>query len=149
MKERFSIRAAVYLLLFRDGKVLLSHRFNTGWQDGKYSLIAGHIDGNETVADAMIREAKEEAGIAIAREDMRVIHTMHRKSKDAEYIDFFLTAEKWKGELKNNEPQKCDELGWFPVEELPDTTLSYIAEVIRCVGNGVTFSESGWSGDAL
>ncbi len=32
--ERFTLRAAVYLILIKDGKTLLSRRFNTGWLDG-------------------------------------------------------------------------------------------------------------------
>ena len=48
-------------------------RFNTGYEDGNYSVIAGYLEGNETVIAAMIREAREEAGISIAAEDLRVV----------------------------------------------------------------------------
>ena len=30
-------------MLIRSGKILLSRRFRTGYEDGKYSLPAGHI----------------------------------------------------------------------------------------------------------
>jgi hypothetical protein len=40
--ERFKLRAAAYLLLIKDGKVLLLRRSNTGWRDGEYTLPAGH-----------------------------------------------------------------------------------------------------------
>ena len=66
-------------------------RFNTGYEDGNYSVIAGYLEGNETVIAAMIREAREEAGISIAAEDLRVVGVMHRFSIH-ERIDFFLTA---------------------------------------------------------
>ena len=60
--EKFTLRAAVYLIPIKGNKVLLSRRYQTGWMDGKYSLIAGHIDGNESVFTAIIREASEEDG---------------------------------------------------------------------------------------
>lgn len=42
-KERFKVVPAVYLVLRRGEGVLLLRRANTGYQDGKYSLIAGHL----------------------------------------------------------------------------------------------------------
>ena len=54
-KERFKLIPAVYLLLRRDEEVLLLRRANTGYQDGKYGLIAGHLDGDELGTVAMSR----------------------------------------------------------------------------------------------
>ena len=96
--ERFTLRAAVYLILIKNGKTLLSRRSNTGWMDGKYSLIAGHLDGNETVFDTMIRESFEEAGVKVVKEDLIPVKVLHRKSNDQEYMDFFFLADKWEGE---------------------------------------------------
>ena len=90
-KEKFTLRAAVYLIPIRSNEVLLSRRFQTGWMDGKYSLVAGHIDGKESVFTAMIREAKEEAGIKVSKEDLIPVKVMHRNS-DHEYIDFFFVV---------------------------------------------------------
>jgi len=61
--ERFKLTTAVYLVLRNESKVLLLRRANTGYQDGKYSLVAGHLDGDELGTVAIVREAKEEAGI--------------------------------------------------------------------------------------
>lgn len=55
---RFMVRATVYLILIRNGSILFLRRFNTGWEDGNYSLITGHLDGQETVTQAMVREAE-------------------------------------------------------------------------------------------
>lgn len=144
-KKRFTLRAAVYLMLFQDNTILLARRFNTGWMDGKYSLIAGHLDGHETVTEAMIREAVEEGGIKLKPEDIHVAHTMHRKSSDdLEYIDFFLVADKWEGEPTITEPEKCDEIKWFSLNNLPDNLLPYVKKAIDCIQNNITFSEFDW-----
>ena len=93
-KERFGQIATSHLFLFRDKKILLLRRFNTGYEDGKYSVIAGHIEENETVRQTMVREAKEEANIDINIEDLEIVHVMHRNENEKR-IDFFLTTKKY------------------------------------------------------
>lgn len=104
-KERFKLIPTSHLVLIKDGKILLLRRFNTGWMDGNYSVVAGHLDGGETFIQAMIREANEEAGIQIKPEDLEVIHVVHRNGGTGnERVDVFIKAKKWEGEPKNIEP---------------------------------------------
>jgi len=138
---KFTMHVAVNLILIRDGKALLLRRCNTGWKDGEYGVVAGHVDGNETIAHAMAREAKEEAGVDIAEEDLEVVHTQHRISEGSEYIDFNLVAKKWTGEPQNLEPDKCDDLSWFPLDQLPENTIPYVRTVFESIGSGKYFSE--------
>ena len=143
-EEKFRLRAAVYLLPIKDEKVLLSRRFNTGWMDGKYSLVSGHLDGNETVFEAVVREAFEEANLIINKKDLIPAVVIHRKS-DVEYIDFFFVVNKWTGEPTINEPEKCDDLSWFSVDDLPDNLLPFIKDAIKNYKNKIPFFESGWN----
>jgi len=143
-KERFKMRVAVYLILVKDNQVLLLRRFNTGWMDGKYSLISGHLDGNETVSDAMIREAFEEANIKIKKEDLIPATVIDRKS-DEEYIDFFFVVNKWKGIPIIGEIEKCDDLSWFSIDNLPDNLLPFVKEAIENYKAKIAFFESGWN----
>ncbi len=142
--ERFLIRSAVYLILFKKNKILLSRRFNTGWMDGHYSLVAGHIDGNEPVSEAMIREAKEEAGVVIKKEDLQPATVIHRYYPGQEYIDFFFVAKKWEGEPRIMESDKCDDMRWYDMDELPENLLPYVKEAVENYKNGIAFFESGW-----
>ena len=143
--ERFTLRTAVYLILLKNDKVLLPRRFNTGWMDGKYSLIAGHLDGNESVFDSMLREATEEAGIKITKKDLIPVKVLHRKSSDNEYVDFFFLAKHWEGEPSIQEPNKCDDMSWFSISHLPENILPYVKEVIQTYQDNVSFIESGWA----
>ena len=65
MDERFTLVVAVHLFLRRGDEVLLARRCNTGYADGQYSVIAGHLDGGEEVVAAAVREAREEVGLDI------------------------------------------------------------------------------------
>jgi 8-oxo-dGTP diphosphatase len=142
--QRFKMISAVHLFLIQNHKVLLLRRFNTGYEDGNYSVIAGHLDGNEEIKTAMIREAREEAGIEVMREDLEVVGVMHRKSND-ERIDFFLAAERWTGELRNCEPELCDELAWYDLDRLPVNMLPYVRKALKNYRAGRWFDSFGWS----
>jgi ADP-ribose pyrophosphatase YjhB (NUDIX family) len=142
---RATFPATVHLVLIRDGRVLLLRRCNTGYRDGSNSVVAGHLDGGETVVDAMVREAREEVGIAIEPRDLRVIGVMHRREED-ERIDFFLTTDAWSGEVVNAEPEKCDDLAWFPLDGLPENVVPYVARALTNFRRGVWFDSFGWGG---
>lgn len=143
--ERFRPKSATYLMPIKDNQILLSRRFNTGWMDGVYSLISGHLDGNESVYQAMIREAFEEAVIVVKSEDLIPATVIHRKSPDEEYIDFFFVITKWEGEIIIGEPNKCDAMDWFSLDQLPENILPYIKVALENYKDKVAFSTFGWS----
>nr|MBB1521663.1 NUDIX domain-containing protein [Clostridiales bacterium] len=141
--ERFKMRVAVHLILEKDNKILLLRRYNTGYEDGNYSVVAGHVDGNETIISAMKREAKEEAGINIEEEDLKIVQIMHRKSGD-ESIDYFLYANKFSGDIQIMEPNKCDELSFYSMDKLPKNIIPYINKAINNYKNNICFTEYGF-----
>src|SRR5579864_2093242 len=122
--QRFKTVTAVHLFLIKNGKILLLRRFQTGYEDGKYSVVAGHLEGDEEIVAAMAREAQEEVSIHIQPEQLKVIGVMHRKAMD-ERVDFFLVADRWEGEIVNAEPTKCDDVAWFYLDKLPVNTILY------------------------
>lgn len=142
-KNYFKLIPAAYLFLRKGDSVLLLLRANTGYQDGNYSVIAGHLDGNELATLSIIREAKEEAGIDIKQSDLRFVHVAHRLNdgKDSERVDFFFETDKWHGEIRNMEPDKCHGLEWFSINSLPKNMLPFISIVLKKVSNGEAYSE--------
>lgn len=146
-REYFTMPVTVHLLFLRDGKLLMLRRQNTGFEDGNYSVVAGHLDGGETVTQAAIREAKEEAGVEIEPGDVEVLYVMHRAAPGRgppERIDFFIRINKWGGEIVNAEPDKCSDLSWFKLDELPQNTIPYVRQGIRDSLGGKTFGEFGF-----
>jgi 8-oxo-dGTP pyrophosphatase MutT (NUDIX family) len=147
MRTKFPV--TVHLLFFHENQILLLRRFNTGYEDGNYSVPAGHLDGDETVRMAAQREASEETGVHIALEDIVLASVMHRKSDDtstdtSERIDFFLHIKAWKGKPFNAEPGKCDELRWYDLDALPVNIIPYVKQAIQNFGNGIVFEKFGW-----
>jgi 8-oxo-dGTP pyrophosphatase MutT (NUDIX family) len=142
--ERLKVPVAVHLLLFKDNQILLSRRINTGWKDGYYGVVSGHIDGNETMYQAMKREAFEEAGIVISEENLEIVQVMHRKKTDEERIDYFLICKSFDGTIHNAEPNKCDDLSFFNINNLPDNIVEYVKAGIENYISGIKFSQFGW-----
>ncbi len=138
--DRVKLIGAVHIFLIRSNQVLLLRRFNTGYQDGHYSVPAGHMQSSESVKVAMMREAYEECGIRIASEQLEVVGVMHRQSSEAR-IDFFLAATRWDGEIINREPNKCDELIWCKFRELPPNTIAYVGRALQNYQRGQWFDE--------
>lgn len=146
MSQRATYRAAVYLIPVREEQILLSQRYNTGFGDGCYSFVAGHIEADESATDTAIREAEEEAGITIERADLSFAHLLHRHTDDGlVYFDFFFTVTRWQGTPTVLEPYRCSELRWARTDHLPTQTLPYIRHVVDCIFvERTSFSEYGW-----
>lgn len=133
----------VHLFFIRENKILIARRSNTGYRDGEYSVPAGHLDGNETVIAAGMREAQEEIGVRIETGGMTFSSVMHRIEGD-ERVDFFVQVHKWQGEIVNAEPDKCDDLRWVDLDNLPENTIPYVRSAIANHLSGIPFDEFGW-----
>lgn len=149
MKIRFKITPAVYLVLRNKGKLLLLRRYNTGYRDGYYSMVAGHLDGGETMREALAREAQEEAGITVKPENLKLVHTMHLKSElegtnDDERMTFYFEASAFEGTPRIMEADKCDEIQWFAPSTLPTPIIDHVQQALECIEKGIDYSEFGW-----
>jgi 8-oxo-dGTP pyrophosphatase MutT (NUDIX family) len=112
MEDRYKSMLVVDLMLIRENngenEVLLALRKNTGYNDGEYELPGGHVDANEDLINAMIREAKEELDIELKREDLKIVHILHHYKGNR--VKFIISADKYEGELRIGEPDKCERL---------------------------------------
>lgn len=142
-QSRFDLFPVSVHLFFRRGEsVLLLRRRGTGFCDGMYSVPAGHVTQAESVTQAAAREAREEVGLVVSPAALRVVGAMYRRSTEAR-IDFFLEAEAWTGEPRNMEPDRCDEVAWFPRSRLPRNTVPYVRRAINYVSQIPWFEEDG------
>jgi 8-oxo-dGTP pyrophosphatase MutT (NUDIX family) len=142
--RRHKLTGDVHLLLLNpDGRVLFGRRQNTAFEDGAWHVPAGHLEAGESVVQALIREAKEEVGVAIAAEDVEFAHIMHSSSSGGRAA-FFFAVRQWDGTPENREPKKCGELAWFSLDALPDRMIGYCREALDYIAAGEHFSVYGW-----
>lgn len=151
MKERFLTRSAVILMLIRNTEngeeILLQKRKNTRYMDGYYDLSAsGHVEKDEPMTKALIREAKEEIGIDISKKDIELATMMHTNTPETKqiYYNGFFKVTKYSGEVKVNEPTKCEEVKWFNLNELPKNILQDRLQAIKNYMDNKKYSEFGW-----
>lgn len=144
-KEPYKIIGGVYLVLTQNDTVLLMLRQNTGFGDGFYSLVSGHLEANESITNATIREAQEEIGIIINPEDLEFASVMHRNAPKGGIgrVNYFMKPKKWYNTIKNMEPEKCKELKFFNIKELPTNIIPHVKVGIDLSLKGIKFIEFG------
>lgn len=147
MQQRNTAVPSSYLILIKNGEILLGRRTNTSYYDGYYALPAGHVEAGELPITGLVREAAEEIGIQIAPEDVKLVHTMYRAKHDetGERVDFFFVVDKWSGEVVNNEPHKCDDLKWFPFGQLPEKMMHHVQYALEQYQRGINYSETPYN----
>ena len=139
---RFSVVPAVYAILLSENEVLLSLRKDTGYMDGFYGLVSGHVERGENATSACIREIKEESDLALNESELIFKTVVYRQAETRTGIDFFFEAQVSDRILiQNNEPEKCAHLKWFSLDHLPNNLIPYIREAITSKS---VFSESGF-----
>ncbi len=140
MSERFNVYATIGLILLYKGKVLLMKRCNTGYMDGKYALISGHLEDGESLKKAMVREAKEEINVDVKESDLNYACVI-RRGDNNNYFNFYLSCQDFKGDIKNNEPEKCEEIKWFDLNALPQEMIPNDRKAIFNFVHNVSFEE--------
>jgi 8-oxo-dGTP diphosphatase len=89
----------------------------------------------------MIREAKEEVDILVQAIDLKLVHVSNNLISDPERVDFFFTCERWIGEIKVNEPNKCDEYCWVELDNLPTNIVETVKIALLESAKGNNYSE--------
>lgn len=139
-KEKFF--SAIYLIIKNNqGKILLQRRQGTKLWPGFLALPAGHVDEGENVYDAAVREAKEELSITITKDDIVDTFVVNRRNKSLmPYFDVYFEISSYKGQISINEPDKCSELKWVDIDNLPSDMIDFEIDAIKNRQNNILFS---------
>ena len=123
----------MFILILKQGNEILLHlRKNTGYCDGMWSLVAGHVENGEPATAAIIRETYEEIGIKLSPDQIKVVHVMHRQTNRLN-VDIFFECPSWEGIIKNCEPEKCDKLEFFSLENFPNNIVDYNVIALKAI----------------
>ncbi len=144
MHPRYPV--AVHIFLRRGDDVLFLRRANTGYEDGRLSVVAGHVEPGESVLAAAVRETHEEVDVIVTPSDLQVVGVMHRQAEQGR-VDFFLTCDADAAQPRNAEPNKCSELVWAPMGCPPWDTIPYIRNALANAQAGRWFDTFGWAED--
>lgn len=141
---RTTMRAGVYLVFERAGKILIDRHTHTGYRDGEFGLPGGHIDSGEPASGAAIRIANEQVGLRLRLAELRLAHVMHRSGKsgtNTDNIDFYFLVLNFPGEAKDTMPQKFDSMEWVTWNALPPNTIAEVRYALECIKEDKIYSE--------
>lgn len=134
------IQLKVRLILYSRGSILLLRQKKL--QGGNYTLVGGTIETTEFARQALIREANEEAGLVIKKEDLQLAHVLHKRPRTkSQRITLYFKATKWSGKIKTGEPNKFKGVAWFSLDNLPANLSETVRHVLKQYRHGTLYSE--------
>lgn len=137
-KEHAQVKVSVIVILMRINQVYLFRRKDTGWADGDYTVPSGHVDEGETPIEAAIREANEEVGVKIKKEDLKLVHSDYIKGQ---VINFTFIADKWEGEANVMEADKAEDGEWFSIDDLPENIAGHGSTILKNINKNIIYHE--------
>lgn len=115
-KQYPKIGVGVWVLNSQGQALMMKRQGSHG--AGTWAPAGGKLDMGESFLDCAKREVKEETDLDI--DDIEFVGvTNDLFSMDKHYITVYVKAAPWRGEPKIMEPEKCLEIGWYNIHEMP------------------------------
>lgn len=109
-------------------RVLLARRSDNGW----WTPVTGIVDPGEHPADTAVREAREEADVAIRVDRLASVGVTrlvtHANGDQAQYIDHTFACTYLSGHPRPADDENTD-VRWFAIDELPEMRPHMLARV--------------------
>jgi len=105
-------------IVLRGDEVLLVHRSRHLLEGGKWGLVGGFVERDETLPQAAAREILEETGYQVRDLTLlRIVDRPDRPGEDRQNVSFvhFCTATEKRGEPDD----ESDEQRWFALADVP------------------------------
>ena len=107
------------------GRVFLAKRGREARNEcGKWEFPGGSVEFNETLEHALAREVMEEYGVEIEVQALLDVVDHIIPSENQHWVSpTFICAMK-SGTPRIREPHKCEEIGWFDLDRIPENQLT-------------------------
>jgi ADP-ribose pyrophosphatase len=118
------------LIVNDRNETLLLKRVGDRVDSGVWAKSGGKVEFGETVQDAIKREVREELGVEIELLDYLGFTDQINPpgSPGVHWVAISYLARIISGEPKNMEPDKHEEMKWFPLDALPENTSKTTTE---------------------
>ncbi|MET7615343.1 NUDIX domain-containing protein [Streptomyces sp. NPDC005408] len=132
-----------------DRVVLLQRGPGNKFAQGKWDLPVGKSDPGEPITETAVRELREETGLIVRADALRLAHVVHgawgRESPNGFLTVVFVTHQ-WAGEPENVEPAKHAQVRWVDTGDLPEEFVPTSATALRhYLAGGVEITLRGWT----
>ena len=140
--SREEFLSAIYMIIKNEkGEILFQRRCGSKLWPDFLGLPAGHVDKGEDVYQALVREAREELNIDINVKNIEDTFVVNRINKNLKpYYDVYFVIKNYKGIIKINEPNKCQELKWVLLDNMPEDVIEFEKIVLDNYEKGIKFS---------
>lgn len=135
----YSTNYKVRLILIVNNKILLLKQ--TPPNGGKYTLPGGTVEKMEFANKALQRECKEELGIKINKNNLNLVHVLHKKKNKGDRITLYFEALHWENPVDCLELDKFEKIAWLPMNELPEEISPTVQHVLEQIKLGNSYSQ--------
>ncbi|UUD62258.1 NUDIX domain-containing protein [Pseudomonas seleniipraecipitans] len=105
--------------IVQAGRLLLVRRLREP-EAGCWGLPGGKVDWLEPVEQAVRREIEEELAIRLTVLNLLCVVDQIDPARGEHWLAPVYLADAFEGEVRNVEPEKHGDIGWFPMDNLPE-----------------------------
>jgi mutator protein MutT len=113
-----------------EGRVFLAKRGSGARNErNRWEFPGGGVEFGETLEHALVREIEEEYGFEIEVQELLDVVDHLIPDEGQHWVSPTFICRVKSGAPRIREPHKCDEIGWFSLDEIPEAKLTIASKI--------------------